>query len=296
MFAIFRKAYLAFLASLAALALGTTAFAQDNVIQVADGVYAFDPGDEYNSMFIVTDEGVIVIEPVNSKHAAGMLEAIRSVTDQPVKFLLHSHNHWDHSNGGNVFREAGATIIAHEEAFAWMKGNPHPDLALPDESWSGDKFEITLGGTTLELHYFGMNHGLGMTVFLLPKEKVAYIADIVTPNRVLFAIVPDFNIKEWLRTLDEVAKLDFEQAVYSHSASGSPIGTKEDVTLTSAFITDMQAAIGAEFQKGTGFTDIPGAVKLPKYEHWAGYDIWLPLNVYRVMLDMWMGPFPWRAD
>ena len=99
-----------------------------------------------------------------------------------------------------------------------------------------------------------------------------------------------------MRTLDEVAQLDFGQAVYSHSASGSPIGTKEDVTLTAAFITDMQAAIGAEFQKGTGFTDIPAAVQLPKYEHWAGYDIWLPLNVYRVMLDMWMGPFPWRAD
>ena len=109
----------------------------------------------------------------------------------------------------NIFREAGATIIAHEEAIAWMEGNPHPDLALPDESWSGDKSEITLGGTTLELHYLGMNHGLGMTVFLLPEEKIAYIADLVTPNRVLFAIVPDFNIKEWLRSLDELAQLDF---------------------------------------------------------------------------------------
>lgn len=296
MIEIFRKTYLAILAALTALALGTAAVAQDSVIQVADGVYAFDPGDGYNSMFIVTDEGVIAIEPANSRHAEGMLEAIASVTDQPVKFLLHSHNHWDHSNGGNVFRDAGATIIAHEEAIAWMEGNPHPDLALPDESWSGDKSEITLGGTTLELHYLGMNHGLGMTVFLLPEEKIAYIADLVTPNRVLFAIVPDFNIKEWLRSLDEVAQLDFDKAVYSHSESGSPIGTKEDVTLTAAFITDLQAAIGAEFQKGTGLTDIPGAVKLPKYEHWVGYDMWLPLNVYRVMLDMFMGPFPWRAD
>ena len=42
----------------------------------------------------------------------------------------------------------------------------------------------------MELNYFGMNHGLGMTVFLLPEEKVAYIADIVTPNRVLFASFP----------------------------------------------------------------------------------------------------------
>ena len=134
MFTIIRFTYLALLASLSSLVLGTATLAQDSVIQVADGIYAFDPGDEYNSMFIVTDDGVIAIEPVNSRHAAGMLEAIRSVTDQPVKFLLHSHNHWDHSNGGNVLRDAGATIIAHEEAYAWMEANPHPDLTLPDET------------------------------------------------------------------------------------------------------------------------------------------------------------------
>lgn len=289
--------FLAFLAGLTSLLLfGAAAHAQDNVVQVADGVYAFDPQDGYNSMFVVTDEGVIAIEPVNSRHAAGMLEAIRSVTDQPVKYLLHSHNHWDHANGGKVFRDAGAIIVAHEEAYAWMKANPNPDLTLPDESWSGAKTEITLGGRTVELHYLGMNHGLGMTVFLLPDVKVAYVADLVTPNRVMFAIIPDFNIKEWLRSLKEVAELDFDKAVYSHSSSGSPIGTKKDVTLTSDYITDLQGAIGAEFQKGTGFTDIAAAVKLPKYKDWAGYDQWLELNVWRVMLDMWMGPFPWRPD
>ena len=92
-------------------------------------------------------------------------------TDQPVKYLLHSHNHWDHANGGNVFREAGATIIAHEEAYVWMQANPGPDLVLPDEFWSGDKSEITLGGTTVELNYLGMNHGLGMTVFVHARNK-----------------------------------------------------------------------------------------------------------------------------
>ena len=107
-------------------------------------------------------------------------------------------------------------------------------------------------------------------------------------------IVPDFNIKEWLRTLDEVAQLDFGQAVYSHSASGSPIGTKEDVTLTAAFITDMQAAIGAEFQKGTGFTDIPAARTLPIYDHLAGYDICLPPNSSRLLPHISLDPFPWR--
>ena len=283
---------MAFLAATAQASSDTS----DAVVEVADGVYAFDPQDGYNSLFVVTDEGVIAIESVNSKHAAGFLDAIKSVTDQPVRYLLQSHNHWDHASGGGVFREAGATIVAHEKAAEWMAANPGKDMVQPDETWSGARKDITLGGTTLELHYMGMNHGLGMTVFRLPETKVAYVADIVTPKRVLFTIVPDFNIQEWLRTHNEIEALDFDKVVFSHSESGIPIGSKQDVVDSRQFILDMQGAIFAEFKKGTNPIEIPSTVKLERYEDWAGYDQWLEMNVWRVMLDFWMGPFPWQPE
>ncbi len=264
--------------------------------KAADGVYRYGPGDHYYSMFVVTDEGVVAIEPVTTEHSEGLLKAIKGVTDKPVRYLLHSHNHWDHSKGGQVFRDAGAKIVAHVEAYEWMKANPHPDLALPDEAWAGNRRDLVLGDRTIELHYLGMSHGLGMTVFRLPKEGIVYISDIVTPNRVLFSIVPDFNIKEWVRTLAEIEKMDFQTAIYAHSNAEAPFGSKRDVTQTREFIQDLQAAIVAEFKKGTPFGKIATTVKLPKYEHWAMYNEWLPLNVLRVMLDMHMGPFPWRPD
>jgi glyoxylase-like metal-dependent hydrolase (beta-lactamase superfamily II) len=273
-----------------------SAFAEKNVWKAADGVYKYGPGNGYYSMFVVTDEGVIAIEPVNTEHSQGLLKAIKSVTNKPVRYLLHSHNHWDHSKGGQVFRDQGAKIVAHVEAYEWMKANSHPDMALPDEVWAGDRKDIILGGKTIELHYLGMNHGLGMTVFLMPKEQIAYIADLVTPNRVLFTIAPDFNIKEWMRTLTEIENMDFKTAIYSHSHASEPFGTKSDVTQTREFIQDLQGAVVAEFKKGTPFGNIPGTVKLPKYEHWAMYSEWLSLNVWKVMLDMHMGPFPWRPD
>ena len=291
-----KRLFVVITAIFSTLLMMNTAFAQEHVWKVADGVYRYGPGDGYYSMFVVTDVGVIAIEPVNIKHSQGLLKAIRSVTEKPVRYLLHSHNHWDHSLGGQVFRDQGAKIVAHEEAYEWMKANRHTDLALPDEIWTGNRKDIILGGKTIELHYMGMSHGLGMTVFLLPKEKIAYIADIVTPNRILFTIVPDFNIKEWMRTLTEVEKLDFQTAIYSHSQAKEPFGSKTEVTQTREFIEELQAAIIAEFKKGTPFLKIPSTVKLPKYEHWAMYNEWLPLNVWRVMLDMHMGPFPWRPD
>ena len=273
-----------------------TAVAEEHVWKVADGVYRYgNPNYGYFSMFVVTDEGVIAIDPMNTEHSKGMLKAIRNVTSKPVRYLLHSHNHWDHAKGGQVFRDQGAKIIAHKEAVEWMKDNPHPELVLPDEVWTGMRKNIVLGGEVIELHYLGMNHGLGMTVFLLPKNKIAYIADIVTPNRMLFSIA-DFNIKEWTRTLTELEKMDFQQAVYSHTHAKEAIGTKKDVTQTREFIEDLQAAIIAEFKQGTSFYEMPSTLKLPKYEHWDFYNEWLPINVWNMMFQMEMGPFPWRPD
>ena len=101
----------------------------DHTVEIANGVYSYGPGDQYYSMFVVTDEGVIALESVNTGHATGLLAAIRGVTDQPVKYLLHSHNHWDHASGGQVFKDAGAKTLAHAEAYEWMKANVGRDMA-----------------------------------------------------------------------------------------------------------------------------------------------------------------------
>jgi hypothetical protein len=143
-----------------------------------------------------------------------------------------------------------------------------------------------------------MNHGLGMTVFILPKEKIAYIADLVTPERVMFSIVPDFNIKDWERSLKVIEKMDFEKAVYTHNHNANPLlgGTKQDVRDNLQFIQDLRMAIYSEFKKGTNPMMVPNVVQLPKYKDWAMYKEWLPMNAWRILLDEWMGPFPWRPD
>jgi glyoxylase-like metal-dependent hydrolase (beta-lactamase superfamily II) len=284
------------------LILGFAGFTQaadpaETTREIAPGVYSFAPGDGYHSMFVVTDEGVAAFETVSSKHAGAMLEAIRSVTDKPVKYALHSHNHWDHSNGGSVMQAAGAQTVMHKRAAQWLAANPGRDSSKPDIVWDGARRDIKLGNVTVQLHYLGLNHGLGMTVFLIPERRVAYIADLVTPNRVMFSIVPDFNIGEWERTLGDILALDFDTAVCSHNdlpADEALSGcTKTHVAEQRSFIQDLRNAIFSEFKKGTPASKIPTTVKLPKYAHWKHYDDWLALNVQRLLLDLWMGPYPW---
>jgi glyoxylase-like metal-dependent hydrolase (beta-lactamase superfamily II) len=265
--------------------------------EIAPGVYSFDSGGGYHSMFVVTNSGVAAFETVNSKHAGAMLKAIRGVTDQPIKYALHTHNHWDYSSGGRVMQDAGAKTVMHAKGAEWLAANLGRDTSTIDIVWDGARRDIPLGHITIQSHYLGLNHGLGMTVFVIPELRVAYIGDLVTPNRVMFSIVPDFNIREWERSLKEIEALDFDIAVCSHNdlpAEKVRNGcTKTHVTEEREFIGDLRKAIFAEFKKGTPPSQIPAAVKLPKYAHWNHYEDWLPLNAQRLLLDLWMGPYPW---
>ncbi len=250
--------------------------------KVADGVYSFGGGPyAYYSMFVVTNEGVIVADPINADLASSMMNEIREITDKPIKYLIYSHNHWDHISGGKIFKDAGATVVSHSETKEHLI--PNPNVVMPDQTWTGDRFDIRLGGKTVELYYYGANHGSGMTVFYLPDEKILFTADLVVPKRVAFMFMPDFSPQNWIRSLKEIEKLEFETALFGHDI---PTGTKKDVVLQREYLEDLTMAVGKAMQSGDMMLQ---SVSLPKYKDWAHYNDWLGMNAARIMLEMMMG-------
>mgnify|MGYP000622114035 CR=1 FL=1 len=202
-----------------------------STLEVTKDVYVVT-GPGYNAMFVVTSEGVIVADSNNPEFASKVLEEIKTVTKQPVRYVVYSHDHRDHIAGGQVFKDAGAVLLSHEEAKKAIVKHPHPDVAVPDFTWSGNKYALTLGDKTMELFYFGPNHGTGMTVYYLPKEKVMYFADIVTPNRLPFTIIADFDPDAWGKSLKEIETIPFQMAVFSHEG---PIGGRAEVVVQREF-------------------------------------------------------------
>ena len=236
-------------------------------------------------MFVVTGDGVIATDPINPTAATAMRDEIRKVTDQPVKYLVYSHEHWDHVLGGEVFRREGAKIVSQRNCLAAFERMPNRELAMPDLTF-GERHDLTLGKTTVQLHYFGRNHGNCMTVMLLPKEKILYIVDIVTPNLVGFRSLPDFFPSDWARSLREIEKLDFERIIPDHGPASAPASAVRE---TREYIEDLIAAVKEAMQTTSDVGKIQSMVKLPKYENWYGYKDWLAMNVERVFRQFQMG-------
>jgi glyoxylase-like metal-dependent hydrolase (beta-lactamase superfamily II) len=260
-----------------------------SVKEIGNGLYVFRWW-VYRNFFLVTDEGVIVADPINPKAAGVMREEIRKVTDKPVKYVIYSHNHHDHISGGTVFKEEGATFIAHENVVKELGDHPSPVTPLPDITFD-DTYTVELGGRKVELTYFGPNHGDSLVVMRLPEEKILFIVDIVTPRRVAFRAMPDFWPDEWIRSLKEIEQLDFDYVISAHGPDDQPaIDPASVVAEQRIYLEDLMAAVKQAMDAGTHSPDkLRQTVKLPEYESWQYYNEWLPMNIERIWAYYHMG-------
>ncbi len=251
-----------------------------------DNVYVFRYGG-HQSMFIVTPQGVIATDPISYlRPAKPYLDAIKAVTDKPVKYVIYSHHHYDHIAGGQPFKDLGASFIAHRRArerlLELKKQNALlADVVIPDQVVDGKK-TITLGGTTLELIFVGRNHSDNSLVMRLPKEKLVFVVDFAPIETIQFRNIPDnASPLEYIASLKKLASLDWDRMITGHPYAGGRYGTKKDVEDDVAYLEDLSAETKKAADAGKCFDTAMKEVKLPKYEKWANYENGLPANVER---------------
>ena len=252
------------------------------VQQIAEDTYAF-ASRGYVSLFIVTDEGVIATDPgslVDPGRAEAYRAAIAEVTDQPVRFVVYSHDHADHATGGAVFAET-ATFIAHENAVAKLAALNDPNTPVPEIGFS-DELKLELGGKTIELYYAGRNHSDNSIVLHYPEGRVLFAVDFIPVNSLPYQDLPDAYPEEWIASLQWVDdNLEFDTLVIGHPPG---TGTKENVGQVRGYLEDLIAAVDAA--RGEGLADnSPEMIEAVRadleadYGAWNNFEEWLPLNV-----------------
>ena len=215
------------------------------VYPVAEGVYLFMYRGT-NALFMVTDAGVIATDPIRDHVAPLYLSAIRSVTDQPVKYLVYSHWHWDHVEGGQHFRDAGAKIISHEACVPHFTDNPNPKVAMPDATFSGSH-TLKLGNRALELIYLGRDHS-DCLVYMRPDGLDAlFVVDLVTPGSAGGAIVLDYVPHHWVGSLKAIEAMNLDYIISGH---GVPIAHPSAVSERRRYLETLMGAVKVAYDKG----------------------------------------------
>ena len=246
---------------------------QTTKVEGTDGVYIFRYGN-HQAMFVVTKAGVIATDPIaygRPEAAVTYIEEIKKVSDQPIKYLIYSHHHYDHIAGGKPFKDAGARIIAHKRAKERLEQVKDPFTPLPDETFEKNR-TLKLGGTVLELTYLGLNHSDSNLVMRLPKEKLVFIVDTIPVGAMPGRGMIDFYPLEAEQFMQRVLKMDWQRLIPGHPGQPADrLGTKKDVEDQLAFLRDASEEVKAAARAGKCWDAAEKEVKLEKYQNWPGY-------------------------
>ena len=259
------------------------------LVRVREDVYAF----RYNnhvSIFVPTDEGVVVVDPIggggNPKAPAMLKEAIRSITDQPVRWMVYSHAAQDHRSGGIVFADT-ATFVSHANAKPRIEAANDPSSPVPDVTFE-EAMTLELGGRTFELHWAAMNPEDDYLVFYYPAQKVLVTVDLGRVRTLPFGEIGQgpAAFVDFLARMD--TQFDFDVYLSGHGPQANIWGTRQDLRDHRQFYLDLVAAVQAARDAGLpdNSEEMVGAVRealAPAYGTWASFPNGLAGNVRGVI-------------
>ena len=253
-----------------------------------------------NAAFVVTDDGVVVIDALGSPPLAQeLLGEIRRVTDKPVRQVIVTHYHADHVYGLQTFQAAGAEIVAHarsaeylqsdtarlrlqasrEDLFPWVDETTH--LVPPDRRLTGPA-TLALGGLHFEISHAGPAHTPEDIVVWVPEKRVLFVGDLVFRGRIPFVGLADSGA--WVQALDRLLAYDAAVIVPGHGAVSTQ--AKADLQLTRDYLVHLRKSMGQAAADLEPFEDAYAHTDWSRFEHLPLFRAANRINAYNTYLLM----------
>ena len=283
----------------------------DTVLQtqkLADDVYALvgpltnrdevNLGNNANFGVIVTDAGVVLVDPGATVKGAKMIHAaIRTITDQPVKWVINSGGQDHRWLGNHYFKTQGATVIASEKAVADQKARLQGQLSRlsslvgdgnlkditpvhADETFTDQKV-LTIGNKRIEIYHAGHAHTPGDSFIWLPADKIVFSGDIVYMDRML-GIGSMSKHLEWINTFEAMAELKPEIVVPGH---GQPAGLEKAKQDSYDYLVFVRNAVMEFMDAGHGMEEI-GNIDQSRFSYLDNYESLKGRNAQRVFEEL----------
>jgi len=255
--------------------------------KIKDGIFTYaEKVNDPNCTIILTQDGVVLIDSGNNPpDSLAVMKAIKQLTPQPVRYLINTEPHSDHTTGHFVFSPP-ALIVAHQGATDSMKKafNPKRNEKLMAESpemretFKGfrlitphieyrDKMSLNVGDRSFELYYLKNVHSESDSAIWLPKERVLFTAASVSVKR--FNNLREFvSIPDTLNAIKMMKALQPEVVIPGH---GTP-GTVKILDDMEKYYNTLLEQVGQMAKQGKSLDEIKKELKIPGTDDWEGKD------------------------
>ncbi|MEO8051217.1 MAG: MBL fold metallo-hydrolase [Acidobacteriota bacterium] len=197
-----------------------------NLNKVKDDLYEIE-GDGGNVGVYVTSEGVILIDDKFDRDHEAILAAVKQVTPLPVKYVISTHYHEDHSGGNTKMYSTGADVIStansRKNILDHKQSNAAPGVT-PARIVFNDETSVFLGGKEVRAHYYGRGHTNGDAIIYFPALRTIHTGDMMAGTSPLIDYSGGGSIVDWTKTLDGALQLDFDTVIPGHGAVTNKAG------------------------------------------------------------------------
>lgn len=250
--------------------------------------------------FVVTGEGCVLVSSGATPSGARLIEqAIRKVTDQPVRWVINIGAQDHHWLGNSYFVEKGAEVLALKRTVSSQKQHVEDHLdrlkrvmgegaenVLPvyaTTTFDIDHASFTLGGVDFELIWQGGGHFPGDAVLWLPKEQAVFTGDLVYNDRML-GIFPYSHVTSWQKAFHEMASLNPLFVIAGHGQPGDLAKAKRDTgDYLDWLVTEVSSAVD-DWQELGETVELLGDA--PAFQRLKFYDSWHKRNVNQTYVQM----------
>ncbi len=228
-----------------------------NLIKLADDLYVIDGGGAGNVAVYITNEGVIMVDDKYEQHFDEIMANVKKVTNQPIKYILSTHYHADHSGGNTRFSsiaEIISTRNAHDGIVQHKQSNA-PDNMIPARVTFTQETDLFLGGKEVRAKWYGRGHTNGDAFVYFPALKVLHTGDMFTAATPLIDYPGGGSLAEWPKTLDAVMNdksLDFDTVIPGHG----PVSKKADLLTYRNNADKMRTRVQALVRQGKSQDDV----------------------------------------
>jgi cyclase len=222
--------------------------------KVKDDLFEIE-GDGGNVGVYVTSEGVILIDDKFDQDHDAIMAAVKQATPQPVKYVISTHYHADHSGGNAKMYGAGVDIISTANSrknIVEKKQSNAPPGVMPARIVFTDETSVFLGGKEVRAHFYGRGHTNGDAVIYFPALRTIHTGDLMAGNSPLVDYNGGGSVVEWTKTLDGALKLDFDTVIPGHG----PVTNKAGLQAYRDNIATMRDRVTKEIRSGKGQAEI----------------------------------------
>jgi cyclase len=223
--------------------------------KVKENLYEIE-GDGGNVAVYVTGGGVILVDDKFEQDHDAIIATVRGLTSQPIKYILSTHYHADHSGGNAKMLENGIEIISTANSRKNIMGKKQsnaPPNVMPAHVVFTEEASVFLGGKEVRAHYFGRGHTNGDAMIYFPLLKVLHTGDMMAGVSPLVDYNGGGSVIEWTKTLDNVMQaLDFDTVIPGHG----PVTNKAGLQAYRDNIVNMRDRVTKEIRGGKSQAEI----------------------------------------